>query len=272
MALIKCQHTWFQWLDKKASSVRILSFDFSKAFDAVTHNIVSNKLKALRINPFLHNWIISFLSGRLQRVKVDGMETDYLPINKGIPQGAILGPIIFSVMVNGILALHPSQNVFVKYADDLTLSIPVGDGYDDNSDGEVQNIAEWADNNRLDKTWEMVLNGKSSKPLPDPIQEIKRRDWLKLLGVTFQDKPCDWDKHFQYMISKACGRLYILRACKFYGYSKEDLHLLFNSLIMSVFYFAIEVHCGHMIPSTLAKLTISFVERTSLDTQVSSTR
>ena len=173
------------------------------------------------------------------------MVTDYLPISKGVPQGTILGPIIFSVMVNDIQALHPSQNVLVKYADDLTLSIPIGDGYDDNADGEVQNIAEWADNNRmvlnLDKTWEMVLSGNSSKPLPDPIQGIKRRDWLKLLGVTFQDKPCNWDKHFQHMISKACGRLYILRVCKFYGYSKEDLHLLFNSLILSVFYFAIEV-------------------------------
>lgn len=149
-------------------------------------------------------------------------------------------------------------------------------GYDDNAYGEVQNIAEWADNNQivlnLDKTWEVVVNGKSSKTLPDPIQGIKRRDWLKLLGVTFQDKPCNWDKHFQFMISKACGRLYILRVCKFYGYSKEDLHLPFNSLIMSVFYFGIEVWRVHMIPSTLAKWTVSFFERTSLDTQVSSTR
>ena len=53
MALIKCQHTWFQWLDKKASSVRIPSLDFSKAFDSVTHHIVSIKLKALRINPYI---------------------------------------------------------------------------------------------------------------------------------------------------------------------------------------------------------------------------
>ena len=53
---------------------------------------------------------------------------------------------------------------------------------------------------------------------------VKRRDWLKRLGVMFQDKPCVWDKHFQFMISNACGRLYyILRVCKFYGYSKEDL-------------------------------------------------
>ena len=124
------------------------------------------------------------------------METAYLPINKGVPHGTILGPIIFSVMVNDIQVLHPSQNVLVKYADDLTLNIPVADGYDDNDDSEVHKIIEWADNSRmvlnLDKTWEMVLSGNSSKPLPDPIQGIKRRDWLKLLGVTFQDKPCNW--------------------------------------------------------------------------------
>ena len=68
----------------------------------------------------------------------------------------------------------------------------------------------------------MVLSGKSSRPLPEPIQGIKRRDWLKLLGLTFQDKPCDWNKYSQFMISKACGRLYVLRVCKLYGYSKQD--------------------------------------------------
>ena len=59
----------------------------SKAFDSVTHNIVSNKLKALRISLYIHSWIISILSGRpLQHVIFDGMETDYLLINKGVPQ------------------------------------------------------------------------------------------------------------------------------------------------------------------------------------------
>ena len=88
---------------QKASSVRIMSFDFSKVFDSVTHNIVSNKLKALRINPYVHNWIISFLSGRLERVKVDGMKTNYLPINKRANKQR--SPIIFSVMVNDIQRL-----------------------------------------------------------------------------------------------------------------------------------------------------------------------
>ena len=72
------------------------------------------------------------------------------------------------------------------------------------------------------------------------------------------------------MISKACGRLYILRVWKFYGYSEEDLHLQFNSLIISVFYFAIEVWVCAYDTNYLGQ--IAFIEHTSLDTQVSSTR
>ena len=79
----------------------------------------------------------------------------------------------------------------------------------------------------------MVRSGKSSRPLPDPIQGIRRRDWLKFLAVTFQDKPRDWDKYSQFMISKArskaCGRLYVLRVCKLYGYSKEDTSRIADS-------------------------------------------
>jgi hypothetical protein len=61
MALLKCQHKWLQWLDSDAYCVRIFSFDFSKVFDSVPHDIVCNKLKHLNINPYIYNWIISFL-------------------------------------------------------------------------------------------------------------------------------------------------------------------------------------------------------------------
>ena len=62
-----------------------------------------------------------------------------------------------------------------------------------------------------------------------------------LLGVTLQDNPCNWDLHFEEMLKKASGRMYIMRVCRYYGLSIKRLDLLFDSLIMSIFTFAIEL-------------------------------
>ena len=72
-ALIMCLHHWLKWLDEGADSVRVISFDYKKEFDSVSHNIICEKLKTLEINPYTINWIISFLANRKQRVVVDGI-------------------------------------------------------------------------------------------------------------------------------------------------------------------------------------------------------
>ena len=58
-------------------------------------------------------------------VVVDGKSREFVSVNRGVPQGTVLGPILFSVMINDITAVHPRSNLLLKYADDLTLSIPV---------------------------------------------------------------------------------------------------------------------------------------------------
>ena len=60
-ALIKCQHNWLKWLDDDADYVRVISFDLSKAFDTVPHDIIRGKLKATDLNTYVINWIINFL-------------------------------------------------------------------------------------------------------------------------------------------------------------------------------------------------------------------
>lgn len=62
MALVKFQHYWLQWLDRGADFVRVLSFDVSKAFDTVPHCILSDKLTATDINPYVISWIVDFLN------------------------------------------------------------------------------------------------------------------------------------------------------------------------------------------------------------------
>ena len=246
MALIKYQHMWLKSLDEGAKSVRVISFDFSKAFDSVPHDILFNKIKKIPINPYVINWMIDFLNNRRQRVKVDGVTTEFLDINRGVPQGTVLGPIMFTIMVNDIKAVNLSNDLS-KFADDIAIIAPVYD-YEDSAGDEVENMKLWSNENRMslnmEKTYEMIVRGKVSTPLPDHIPSIKRKEWLKLLGVTMEDIPGKWDKYFEEMMKKASRRMYILRVCKHYGLSTHQLDLLFNSLIVSLFTFAAEVWGG----------------------------
>ena len=107
-------------------------------------------------------------------------------------------------------------------------------------------MKKWADINEMSlnftKTWEMCMHGKTTKLSPPELPGIKRKSWFKLLGVTFQEDVTNWDIHIDNMLSKASSRMYILRVCKSYGYSKDQLNNLFNSLVTSVFLYGIEAY------------------------------
>ena len=77
-ALLYNQHFWMRWLDGHSNFVRVLSFDFSKAFDSVSHRVVTDKLKKVpNINPYIVNWVIDFLKDRQQRLCVDKVMTPF---------------------------------------------------------------------------------------------------------------------------------------------------------------------------------------------------
>ena len=139
------------------------------------------------------NWIIDFLIDRKQRVIVDGLETEYVDITRCVPQGTVLDPFLFSLMVNDIKPADGDNNLLVKFADDITVSVPVKNGKD-TALTEVTNIKDWANKNRMivniSKTLEMVLCKGVLKQLPPQIDGIKRKEWFKLLGVSFEDDPC----------------------------------------------------------------------------------
>ena len=162
--------------------------------------------------------------------------TPFLPVNRGVPQGTVPGPVRFILMVNDISPT--SQNTLLtKYADDITCSIPVGPNINDNASEEVENLLKL----NLSKIKELAIRGRTSLPPPEPIVTIKRVSCLKLLGVTFQDSPTNWDKHFDDLMERAVKRMHILRMCKRNGSSASDLDDLFNCLIMSIFTYCIRV-------------------------------
>ena len=97
---------------------------------------------------------------------------------------------------------------------------------------EVQFFIRWADENRmkinLKKTWELLLKGRSTRIPPEPLDIIDRKDKLNLLEVTFEENPTNWDIQFQYLLSRASSRLYILRVCRYYKYFISRLDYFFK--------------------------------------------
>ena len=107
--------------------------------------------------------------------------------------------------------------------------------------------------------------------MSEPLEIIERKNNLKLLGVTLEEDPTNWDTHIEYLLTKASSRLYILRICKYYKYSVNNLDLLFQSLILSILIMPLKFGVEPFIVSILVELTSSLLNVLDLVTAQSST-
>ena len=92
----------------------------SKAFDMLHHDILINKLKHYGINGTPLPWFKSYLTNRIQYVDIEGTSSNMLHIERGVPQGSILGPLLFIIVINDVYR-SSNEFEFITYADDNTL-------------------------------------------------------------------------------------------------------------------------------------------------------
>ena len=103
--------------------------DLSEAFDSLSHEILLSKLKSLSFLSSAISFIKSFLSDRLQQVSLKGVKSDWIELKQGVPQGTILGPLLFNLYVNDLTGQITEDARIIQYADDCWLFCSHQDPY-----------------------------------------------------------------------------------------------------------------------------------------------
>ena len=116
--LLDFLETITKWVDEGAP-VDVIYLDFQKAFDKVPHKRLLSKLKAHGIGSSTINWIGSWLDGRRQRVVLEGEYSNWKPVLSGVPQGSVLGPLLFLIYINDLDDGIDSK--LLKFADDTNI-------------------------------------------------------------------------------------------------------------------------------------------------------
>ena len=150
---------WTQLMENK-DAVDVAYLDFRKAFDSVPHQRLIKKLHDLGIRGTLLKWIEAFLTGRSQQVVVNGTKSEAIPVKSGIPQGSVLGPVLFVIFVNDLPKCVISHTKM--FADDTKLYARCRDtGVQNHSQmqADLEALVRWS------KTWLLPFNQKKCKIL-----------------------------------------------------------------------------------------------------------
>ncbi|KAL0148027.1 hypothetical protein M9458_056642 [Cirrhinus mrigala] len=216
-AISTALHSALTHLDKKDSYVRMLFIDFSSAFNTIIPQQLTQKLVQLGLNTSLCNWLLDFLTGRPQVVRVGSNTSSTIILNTGAPQGCVLSPLLFTLLTHNCTPSH-SSNLFVKFADDTTVVGLISKRDETDYRSEVSRLAAWYRDNNLslnvEKTKEIIVDFRRAHTQHAPLTingaSVERVSSTKFLGVHITED-LSWTNNTTALAKKSQQRLYFLR-------------------------------------------------------------
>ncbi|CAB4010566.1 Hypothetical predicted protein [Paramuricea clavata] len=245
--LVQVLHSVGQYLDKNLQS-DIIYLDFAKAFDSVDHQILLRKLKSYGVTGRLLDWFRDYLSGRTQRVFVEGVPSSWVPVISGVPQGSILGPILFAVFINDLPEVISNGSSEAMYADDTKLFRNINSTTDgDCLQESLSNLDTWShDNNIKFNALKCKVLSVTRKKYPVTYNyhlgssSLLRVRKEKDLGIIVTDNLL-WNSHIQMITAKANKMLGLLkRTCPLLTETKIR-RSLYLSLVKSKLCYGTEI-------------------------------
>ena len=235
---------------RPGSRTILSTIDFSKAFDSVWHPALFHKLISAGLPPCFARWTQSFLSDRRASVVFQNHKSRSFRVRRGVPQGSVLGPVLFSLFINDLPASLPSSVSCSLYAYDLAIwsSSPSVPTAVEATQGALFRLERWSE------YWCLPLNRSKCEASffsVDPHQANLQPNLFLLgsrlrfnptptfLGVTF-DRTLSFSRHVSSLKAKFFPRLKALRciSASSWGPSKESLSVLYKSFLRSLLTYA----------------------------------
>ena len=215
MALLELTDVISKCMDSKNFTVGVF-LDLAKAFDTVDHGILLAKLNHYGVRGISNNWFRSYLATRRQYVTINGVSSDFSNITCGVPQGSILGPLLFIVYINDLNTVSEILRT-IMFADDTNLFMS-GTGLDEielRLNVELKLVTQWFQTNLLSlnvsKTSYIIFGNRSTHNLKLFMQgvELERLFETKFLGVIINHK-LSWKSHMLTVSNKMCKNIGII--------------------------------------------------------------